>query len=209
MAPVKRAGFTLLEILIVIVIVGILSALLLIGVHAALVSSKESSTESMIKSITGALEGYRAVYGDYPPSSLDRFRAKLPNDTNNGIESLVACLSTKKSGGPFYKPPDEGLYSNLDGDKADVNITQWYFGDNQLRELIDFFGQSLYYIHHSDFDKPKPNQIRMVISRGEKPVEVKPQKSASTNTWANHGKYQLLGPGRDGKFGTEDDVKGY
>jgi hypothetical protein len=74
---------------------------------------------------------------------------------------------------------------------------------------MDFFGQSLYYIHHTDYDKPKPNQIRALLVKSEQPVDVKAIKSPSTNTWANPGRFQLMGAGKDGKFGTPDDVRGW
>lgn len=207
MARVK--GFTLIEILIVIVIIAVLAALLLVGISKAFTGAKESASEAMVRAMTGALTSYHGVYGDYPPSSLDRFRAKLPNDTNNGIEACVACLSSKRNNGPFYRPPDEGLYCNFDNDKVDKNITQWYFGDNQLRELMDSFSNVIFYMHHVDFDKPKTNQTRYVIQKGEQPTEVKPVKSPSTNTWANTGRFQLMTPGPDGKFGTPDDIRGW
>lgn len=205
----RRSGFTLLEILIVIVIIAILSSLLLWGVTAAIEAAKRSMTEGMVRSMTGALESYKSQYGDYPPSSLDRFKVQLPNDTNNGIEAMVACLETKNSGGPFYKPAEEGLWVNRDGDKVKKNVTNWFFGDNQLRELQDGFGFVLWYIHHGDYDKPEKHHLRVLHEKGGEKQTVKIYQSEKTKTYSNAGKYQLVSPGPDGKFGTEDDVRSW
>ena len=70
----KSKGFTLLELLIVIVIIGILTSLVVIGVVYAIRTSKISNTEAMIGTIKGALENYHTRWRDYPPSSLSRYR---------------------------------------------------------------------------------------------------------------------------------------
>src|SRR6185436_2906701 len=54
----RRAGFTLVELLIVIVIIGILVALSTVGIVKALDSARASSTQTMLDSISGALAQY-------------------------------------------------------------------------------------------------------------------------------------------------------
>jgi prepilin-type N-terminal cleavage/methylation domain-containing protein len=205
----RPRGFTLLELLIVIVIISILSSILLYGIHAAIVAARESSSEGMVKAMSGALGSYKSQYGAFPPTSLDRFRVRLPNETNNGIEALVACVSTKNKGGPFYQPPDENLYSNADKDKADRNVTNWFFGDNELREISDNFGNCLFYIHHVDYESPKKEHLAYLPYEGAKKSAGKVFQSKKTKTYSNPGKYQLISPGRDEKFGTPDDIRGW
>lgn len=203
-----RRGFTLLELLIVILIISILSSLLMWGIHAAIETAKASNSQAMLQSISGALQIYKSQFGDYPPSSLDAFKVRLPNDTNNGIETLVACISTKKKGGqPFYTPPTDDMYVNVDSDKVDKNPTQWIFGDTELREFKDFMGNCLWYIHHSDYDKPKPHHLKVIPSPGAKKIDLKVYQSDKTKTPANPGRFQLVSPGLDGEFGTPDDLK--
>lgn len=202
-------GFTLLEILIVIVIIAILSSLLMFGVMAAIESARQSSTEGTVRSIAGALESYKSQYGDYPPSSLDRLRLRLPNETNNGIESLVACLSTTKKGGPFWRPPDERMFINADKDRADRNVTSWYFGHNELMEVSDAFGNTLWYIHHADYAKPAPQHVKVIPYSGAKPVTLTVYQSEKMQTAANPGRFQLVSAGPDGVFGTADDIRGW
>lgn len=205
----RRSGFTLLELMIVIVIVSILSSILLWGVLASIVAAKETNSQAMVRALAGALESYKSQYGDYPPSSLEYFNVKLPNETNNGIEALVACMSTTKSGGPFYRPADEGQYTNVDNDKAPKNVTQWFFGDLELRELSDNFGNCLWYVHAVDYDKPKKAHLSVLPRRGGEKLEVKIYKSDKTKTFSNPGRFQLVSAGRDEKYGTNDDIKAW
>jgi len=205
----SSGGFTLLEILIVIVIISILSSLLLYGVHAAIQAARQSSTEGVVRSISGALESYKSQYGDYPPSSLDRFRVRLPNDTNNGIETLVACISTTKKGGPFWRPQDENQFINADKDKADRNLTNWYFGHNELMEVSDNFGNTLWYLHSADYAKPAPHHLKVIPYLSAKPVTLKVYQSDKLKTPANPGRFQLVSAGPDGIFGTMDDIRGW
>lgn len=207
----RMRGFTLIELLIVIIIIAILAGLILVGVSYALQQAKVSSSEGTIQAIRGALETYRQAFGDYPPTSVDTFRARLPNDTNNGIETLIAALSTQKAKGPYWRAPREDMYRNVDGDQLEgaAKLFNWFFGDSQFREISDSFGQTLVYFHHKDFASPKAHMTKILLTPGGQVVTVKPYMSEQTKTFANHGRYQLASPGPDGKFGTSDDIRSW
>src|SRR6476620_4292682 len=138
-----RGGFTLVELLIVIVIIGILVALSTVGIVKALDSARNSSTQTMLDSISGALAQYAQRWGDYPPTTVDELGVRAPNDVNNGIESLVACLSSQKRGGALCHADDQ--LANVDGDSASgaKKTMNWVFGDDQLREWVDNFGNTI------------------------------------------------------------------
>ncbi|MHC4608444.1 MAG: prepilin-type N-terminal cleavage/methylation domain-containing protein [Planctomycetota bacterium] len=192
MSSRSTAGFTLMEILIVVIIIGILASLTAIGVNQAIVSSKMSHSESLIRVLEGALEVYQTRWGDYPPSTLKSFRGvKPPNDTNNGIEALVACLSsTKKGGTPVWQASTDELYLNTDEDEIGKNVTGWFFGDKQLREVGDYFGWVLTYVHHKDYEKPPKEILTYIFAVGEPPAAIQPAKSARTSTFARPMKFQ-------------------
>jgi prepilin-type N-terminal cleavage/methylation domain-containing protein len=208
---IRRAGFTLLEMLIVIVIIGILVSLTIIGVTKAITVSKISNTQSTIQSITHACETYHTRWGDYPPSNLASYKGvKPPNDTNNGVESLVASLSSKARGGILYQPPATDLYGNTDEDELPKNPTDSYFGEPYpLNEYLDFFGHPLTYIHHDDYAKPPAGILKYRASVGVDADEVKVYKSGMTKNWELPDKFQITSRGADGKLGTEDDIFGW
>jgi len=200
-----RSGFTLIELLVVICIIGILVALTTVGIVKAMESARTSATQTMLDSISGALAQYAQRWGDYPPTTIDDLGVRAPNDVNNGIEALVACLSSDLRGGILFKNEDH--LTNVDGDSASKNVTHWYFGDNQLREWCDEFGNTLIYMHHKDFARPKASMKQYRFSKDGEEYTVMPEQNPATKTFSNPDKFQLRSVGRDGKPGTQDDIR--
>ena len=65
-------GFTIVELLVVIGIIGILVALLIPAISTVRNSAKELKTQSTFTAIAAGLEGYRNATGEsYPPSHSD------------------------------------------------------------------------------------------------------------------------------------------
>ncbi len=63
----RRPGFTLVEILVVIVIIGILAGLALPAVTNVIRTGRETSLKLEVTSIADAAEKYQLEHGDYPP----------------------------------------------------------------------------------------------------------------------------------------------
>jgi prepilin-type N-terminal cleavage/methylation domain-containing protein len=66
----KRGGFTLVELLVVIVVLAILVGLLLPVIAGALRTAKNAACQSEINLMAQALANFKASYGDYPPSRV-------------------------------------------------------------------------------------------------------------------------------------------
>ena len=160
----------------------------------------------MLNDLSAILQTYELERGDYPPSSLDELGGRAPNGVNNGIETLVAAVSSKKRKGGILYQPREGHYSNVDGDRASRNVTGWYFGNNELREVKDHFGYVLIYLHHRDYTRPGKSITTYQFGPAGDRTTVRAEKSASTRAYVGPGKFQLRSVGSDGVFGTDDDV---
>jgi prepilin-type N-terminal cleavage/methylation domain-containing protein len=200
-----KSGFTLIELLVVIVILSILAGLMTVGIVAFLKASKVHATEAQIGTMAGAAEIYHTDFGAYPPSSMAELGARSANDVNNGIEAMVPCLSILRSGRIYYE--NEAAYSNMDGDSADRNLTGWYFGDSQLREVCDAFGSPLYYVHCRNYGSPPASLRKVRLAPGSAEVEVFPEINPATKAFVRPSTFQLRSAGPDGAFGTDDDIR--
>jgi len=94
-------GFTLVEMLVVITIIGILVSLASVAVFKALETAKKARIKMEITNLESAIEAFKQKYGDYPPSLLDpvynkdgvrRFLAKAFPRCNPDTEAL--CIPT-------------------------------------------------------------------------------------------------------------------
>ncbi len=98
--PAGSAGFTLVEILVVISIIAILAGLSMSGLLVGRQSGEEGAVKANIINLVSSLEQYAVEHGDYPPSSLVAYGIR-GNGVNEGIECVLACLETRKHNGPF------------------------------------------------------------------------------------------------------------
>jgi type II secretion system protein G len=63
----KRAGFTIVELLIVVVVIGILAAITIVAYNGVTEQARISQANSELASFKKAMLAYKAVYGELPP----------------------------------------------------------------------------------------------------------------------------------------------
>ncbi len=113
-------GFTLLEMMIVIAVMGILIALALRGVGGIVNKAKESSVKSVAHQLQIAIETYRLDQGMYPSGALqvetliDQLHqyGGLPTTPKNPFTGL-AYQNNDPSGKILYTSPDAGATYTL------------------------------------------------------------------------------------------------
>ncbi len=84
----KNKGFTLVELLVVIMIIGVLASILMPAVGAAFKKSKMARANSEVRGLETAVKAYLQEYGKFPL----QFEAKDRTYTGNEYRDLVAIL---------------------------------------------------------------------------------------------------------------------
>lgn len=123
---ITKNGFTLLELLVVISIIGILSALLLANFNAARERARDTQRKGDIRNIQTALGIYYSDYGGFPTSG-----------TGANIGKIIGC-GQQTSPGPFVCEygsswnPEQGkvLMSTLPKDP--LSIQTYYYTQTNL-----------------------------------------------------------------------------
>jgi prepilin-type N-terminal cleavage/methylation domain-containing protein len=197
-----RAGFSLIELMAVMVILAILMTFLAFRLGSLGETAKYATTEQFLHQVGGAASAYEQETGDYPPSKWQSEWGPTPNKSNLGVEVLCATL-WGDSGGGFGISEDRLL--NFDADEAKKNLTS--HANNDLFELADDWGNPIAYFHRQDYGR-----LDSYLTVDERGIEgesvVKALKNPVTGNYYNPRSFQLISAGEDGVFGGEesDDI---
>ncbi len=84
-SPATHAGFTLVELLVVIAVIGILVALLLPAVQIAREAARRMSCSNNLKQVMLATQHYEEAHGYYPPGNVLDFNHQIYRQTGNRV----------------------------------------------------------------------------------------------------------------------------
>lgn len=117
----RQHGFTLVEILIVVVILGILAAIVIPQFTSASESAKASSLVTQLQSIRSQLELYQLQHnGDYPTAAQMAAFVNLISPTD--VDGTVVVLGTVGSFGPYMqKAPVNPFTAGANGTAVAAN----------------------------------------------------------------------------------------
>ena len=131
----REAGFTLLELLVVLAIMGLLAAIVAPQVLKYLGSSRSQTAKVQIQNITAALELYRLDVGRYPTQEegLNVLVAAAPADACWNGPYLQKAAALKDPWGQAYLYRNPGQHGDVDvytlgSDKAEG-------GANEARDV--------------------------------------------------------------------------
>lgn len=96
----KDRGFTIVELLIVIVVIGILAAIVIVAYNGIQNRAKTQSGQAAASNIQKKVEAYNAAVGSYPTGAAngDAFEALLNGQTESNIGTLQVAVPTSTTG---------------------------------------------------------------------------------------------------------------
>jgi type II secretion system protein G len=109
----KQLGFTIVELLIVIVVIAILAAITIVAYNGIQQRARDSSRTTAINGVMKALEFYKADNGNYPSVGTDNsgyplsslaaalvptYINSIPNDPNTSLTNYQYVRGTAASG---------------------------------------------------------------------------------------------------------------
>lgn len=193
----RRSGFTLLELMVVIVIVGILMGALLTSGGSLFRSSKVKETSVRMDTLATMVGSFRQIEGVFPND-------RLPTGVNNGAmnansEALFLELFAEKYSG---QRPDMDWLVNTDGDTTSKSLT--ILPARELFEVCDAWNNPIIY-----FESLHYGAVAQVMAGTDDMLEeqsVEAVKNERTGAYQQPNGFQLISAGEDGTFGTEDDI---
>lgn len=199
-----RAGFSLIEMLAVMVILSVLLVFLAFRLGGMGETAKARMTATYLGEIGLATAEFEHETGDYPSSSWNSDWGALPNKKNLGIEVLCVQLWSEEYGGVSLS---EDKLDNMDADRSKKSLTTHVNRD--LFELVDDWGNPIAYFHRRDYGREDLyTTISMETGEFEDSL-VKAHTNPKTGSYFNPRSFQLISAGKDGLFGTEDDITNF
>lgn len=93
-SPGLRAGFTLVELMVVIMVLGILMAILLPALRGVTTRARKVEVRSEISALEGAIAGFKAEFGIEPPGSIRIYSTAAGWNTSvSGVNEILRVKS--------------------------------------------------------------------------------------------------------------------
>ena len=145
----SRAGFTLVELLVVLVILSLLIALLLPAIAGAIRKARGAAVQAEINQLAQALAAFKSQFGDYPPSRVILNESgglpsgsTLPVPSGGNPTGTVADITigqlADRTATAMRKFWPRAQFSTS-GPRFSPGSTEWYdFNGTGSQEAVDF-----------------------------------------------------------------------
>ena len=131
----NRKGFTLIELMIVVAIIGILAVVAIPGYMAYIASSKTSEAKDNLKGIADGASAYFQAVHDAKGDGMVSFGQQYPHctsdllslDPTTNVEALAACNGTETPLGTVTTASTIGIKSSPEDYKATFAQEPWAY----------------------------------------------------------------------------------
>ena len=113
--PIRQVGFTIVELLIVIVVIGILAAITIVAYNGIQQRARDAERKSDISAIQKTLELYYADNGSYPMTNNFLSPAWRKANLMSASESI------------FINPQDTGSTNSMSSSGSAVGLTKYSY----------------------------------------------------------------------------------
>jgi general secretion pathway protein G len=131
----KKSGFTLVEILIVVVILGILAAIVIPQFSQASLEARESSLISNLQTIRSQIELYKIQHLEVLPT-VANFATVMTTVTDINGAAWVDQATSGTAYGPYMRVVPDNPFSN--GNTVDGVADDWLYTPNAANGTYTF-----------------------------------------------------------------------
>jgi type II secretion system protein G len=121
MSKLTRRGFTLIEILIVVVIIGLLAALVVPNITTTAEDAARSTARSQLAAVRSQIELYKLRYGGTIP----------PASGTDGTDQLWVAMTTADNGGSPFLMKEPKLPIGYNWNWNGIKLTVGYDGGDR------------------------------------------------------------------------------
>lgn len=139
-------GFTLVELLVIVAIIGVLAAIVIVALNSARVRARDARRQSDITSLQSALELYNDANNGYPKHDCNTNVAGVPDAQGEACAATFNSMIGDLTGAGFLQSgaptdPNDDAGTNSSGTDSDF----WYgydVGSNAQAFQLSYFEES-------------------------------------------------------------------